>query len=345
MTKTEAQKALQIRTSLDMPGRKFVILDPSGEPFSKTFNYVDHGKQMLAFGADEVAMVADSFILYAARTLGCCTLDHLAAFLDVLKTKNPDFSICDTKDYRDPRKGFSNRLSQLKKYGYIYSVTYSLGAKERSATKQEDTVVSLYLVSEQGNMLMNRRLEKRIPTDRWSETAPLKELLGKAAVSDQVVRLMRQSYFVENLEGVFRDRYIGMWYLPGEMKFMVEDDAYYTMLIHGYMVRDGRYQNEKDFNEVNFNKVKLLNKYLSRRTKKGIANVIVCVMDNEDLMNFGYLLYDNREMCEEFLDQIYFTGEGANRIKDMKDRYLRLVFTGNDDDPINFEPATPAYVD
>lgn len=330
------KKTLRIRQLIDSQGYRYHYSEMAADTYKKMFEYLDSDQRLMRFSADYVGTISDCLILYAVAQLGVADRKAVQLFLMNLKKLAPELLISDAEN----ESAVISRIAELKKSGFLFVHNYIYMTP--AGKKMEN---SLYTITKEGISIMNMKLEKRIPYNNWMQAKRLPELMGWASCASVAVRTSHAANFYQYLDGVFRSKYLGTFYFPCEMKFSVNDIPAYVAFLHGYLIFDSNAQTEDDFNAIRALKVNAIKNYISTRTSKGPAYVVVVVQDNRDLVMMAETILLSG-VLEECLSNVYFTGAGV--FKDgtlaLQDSFLKMILREGGATPFDFVAATPEFL-
>lgn len=324
----DAKKTLQIRKNIDSKGVEYSWNEDVEASFNKIYYYTEPAMRLWKFAKEETGSISDCFILYAIANLGVCDYETIQMFLGNLKSRHSGLHIMDPYD-----KSLKLRLAALKKQGYVFAFSYRTAAGEKS----------LYTIDKDGNEFVSMKLSKKLPYNSWMQAKQPPEMLGWAATTYVAVKSSFDSNFVNYLDGVFRNKFIGTYYLPAEIKYAVKNIPIYVAYMEAYLILNKKTMTEDDFNEVCVRKINTIRNYLMNRSTKGPAYCVVVVQDNEDLLKMAELIVKT-EILLERLDHIYFTGAGAMQEVDsshLSDGFLKMVY---EDDKFDFAAERPDFM-
>lgn len=327
-----AKATLLLRTNFNSTKRRYIYSLETEETYDKKYTYVEPDRQLLRFANDYFGTFSDCFILYAVAVLGVADRKTIQLFLRNMKARNPDLYIEDPAN----EANLKARISALEKCGFLFSIGYFYkDYTDESNVKQMP--VRLYTIGQEGMNFMNRKLQKRIAYNKWMQALSFNELLATAASAYVGAWMATTRYFREQLDGVFRNRSIGVYYLPAEMKFQRGEDRAYVAVVSSFLNFDKRIYSQQDYNQVCVNKINLIKSYLTNRTTKGIAYVVVTVHDNNDLLKMAKLILETGVLLED-LERIYFTSEGAMRCSDeVNQSFLKMSTEYDENKELTFD--------
>lgn len=336
----ELKKAYCIRRDMDCPDRHYVFAPDTSHLVKKEYTYMDSARRLLRFANDSVGTISDCYILYAVGYLGVCDKNTIRIFLRNLQIKHPDLYIEDVED----ENSLSRRVAALSTSGFLYATRFndaSLGE-----TSQSLLPTRVYTIDQDASVFMNQKLTKRVPYNKWLMVKPISQLIGWSATAYIGACLSGNKYQVCFLEAVFRNRYLGNYYLPCEQKFYDGKNKYYVAFLDAFLIRDERSQTEHDFAEYEATKLNVIRNYIGARTTEGIACVVVVVENNADLVAMARLIMMSEVLLDN-LERIYFTSEGAyNHAAYDKDAFLQMIVkeTENDGAQFDFVAVQPPFL-
>lgn len=314
-----AKKTLMARKRIDSGDRYYIYNEAAEDSYKKEYSYVEPAKRLLRFSADIVGTLSDCYLLYAVAYLGVTDRTTIQLFLKNIKTRNPRLYIEDPED----DDNVMNRLGFLAKAGFLFIHNYY--AHDYTEEKEGAYARRLYTIDREGCTLLNQKLSKNVPYNAWIQAKSLNELIAWASGAYIGAFLSTDRNFSEYLDGVFRNRFMGAYYFPCELKFVVGDVPAYVAIETSYLHFDDRSMTQDDYDNARVRKINAIKNYILGRSKKGPAYAVIVVQDNEDLMKMAELI-SQTGVLEELLERIYFTGEGAVRTKSsLQDAFLQLV--------------------
>ena len=337
-----AKRTLFLRTCLDNSKRRFIYSSIAEDSFQKMYQYLDADRKLLRFAEDSMGTISDCYILYAIAQLGITDRQTLQIMLRNLKMRAPDLNIEDMSDDSSVKR----RLSTLYKSGLLFVVEYKTQAPSNREKASLIQPYRLYTIDKEAQNLMNMKLSKRLPYNNWLQAKLLPGMIGWACAAYAGVAASLSKYFVEYLDGAFRNKYLGVYYFPCELKFQIDDIPAYVAVIEAFLYHDTRTQTKADFDQVRVTKINAIKNYIFARSKKGPAYVIVVVQDNADLVDMARLIIET-EVVKDCLENVFFTGEGIIRELDSaQGAFLQMVLTDEETaaTPFDFVAAEPPFI-
>lgn len=339
MEKEQAKRTALSLHLLDVEGRRYRYGEFAEETYKKAYTYMDLNRRLLGFAEDMLGTISDCYILYAIAILGVADKQTIQLFLKNLKARNPDLLI----ENMDDENGFKSRLRILKKYGFIFSITYEYwDYSDKDAPAHYP--ITLHTIDPEACNLVNEKLSKRIPYNKWLQAKQLPELIGWGSATYVGTSISFHKNFKMYLDGAFRNRWLGTFYFPCELKYYAADKYHYVAVLDAFLIHNTRTQSEDDYREVCVLKINAIKNYLAARTKKGIAHVVVSVADKDDLYAMMDLILRTAVLLE-YLPYIYFTGEGILQNTPLiENAFLQLVAPYDDVSNAQFIATIPQFL-
>jgi len=334
------KKTYLVRRDLESPVRGFVYDEKIDNAYTKHFKYVPEDRRLLSFALDNVSMTSDCYLLYAVAHMGVADKDSISLFLQALSNKYPALNIV----YEKTPDAIEGRLRLLAKMGYLFCFRYMKTVVVNGIAS--DNMISLYTVVAGAYDVVKQRLQKRLNINAAIQYKPIGELIGwaSAAYTGACIAIS-SNHFVDFLERVLRTKQLGAFYFPVELKTVVEEVPYYIAVMSSYLYRDDKIHTETDYAQNCAFKINAIKNYLSCRTQKGVAIVVVTVADNDDLMEISSLIYKS-EILKPYLEQIYFTGEGVlkERAGNAAECFLQMRIDYEEEIGYRFEYTPPVFL-
>lgn len=304
---------------LEKPNRKYKYEFSCEETYEKKYKYIESSRRKFAYAQDECGGIYDCFILYAIAVMGIADRDSIQLFLKNLKKCSPDLYIASMDD----ADGLRARVRALIRYGYIFATSIAYPYQENGTYSKRNN--EYYTLDKDAIEMMNRTLSKRIPYNKFLENMPACRILGWASVSYAGSYICNHSNFCAYLDGKFQSKMLGKFYFPSEIKFFDGVEYHYVGMLDAYLLKDRRTQSEMDFAEWQAFKINAIKNYLAVRTKTDITEFIICVQDVVDLEKIGSLILRTK-ILEEYLPNIYFTGEGLLKSAEyIEEAFLQML--------------------
>lgn len=332
-------KVIAIRTYMDEHLSPYTYRDDM--EFEKAYKYVDHEAKSLAYINGEVYQISDSYIVYAISMLGCAEPAVIAKFLTNLKKRHPDLNIPDFD-----KDSIKTRLSTLKKYGFLFNISYVDNSEVgTSPEKTHGSNHSLFTAGKDATSLMNARLRKQVKPNTWLFAKPNDELLGIAASASIFSELMSSPDFVKVENAIFKGKYAGTVHLDDEFISEVDGQKYYVGMISAYLHKNSNYATDEDYEEIINHKLNIINDYLSNRTKKGIAKIILVCESNKDMVRMVNAIINSGAFEQDKLNNIHFTSAGlvSGYGTGSEDWFLHIVLDESAENGFRYE-LSPRFV-
>ncbi len=305
----EVKKAYILRDMMDRPGRNYQYSEKIKESSGKRYQYKETNATLAKIARDEVALVADCFIMYAVALHTFCTVTTVYAHLKVMRTRYSSLSLpsCDSLDLLE------SRMRELVNSGLLFRTYYDL--EDESGKKN----IALYSVVEDACTIVSHKLDKRVICNKWIQTCPLYHSIGIASSGYTALQLRKDKNYVADESGVVRFVKSGTTFLPSELKYEKDGTLYYVACHYGYLHHDTTISTDDDYSYNLARRLILLEEYLKYRTRKGIAMVIITVENNEDLLKYAEKLINSDVLDDSLLERLFFTSEGIMQSYAMKD--------------------------
>ena len=294
-----------IVSCIDAGDRKYVYSDSVEASTKKTFTFVPYDKKLLRYAEDEFGTISDAFVLMAITSLGVADKNTIFLYLEALSRTDPNLQIADYVRYP---AALGNRLSELRKSGFLFCFEYKATMYEEGKTPWIVPNM-LYTVDQDGQNFCNSKLNNRMPFNQWIQAKQMNELLGWSAATYCGVSLAHNANFVAFEKGLFKSREIGSVFLPVELRFKKDDALHYVAVLPSYVRFDDRIMSKQDYNNYRGMMIKVIGNYLQRRSN-GTLYVVVVVEDNNDLKGICNIIAGTG-VFDGLLDRLFFTGEGA----------------------------------
>ena len=327
--------------ALDSEERVFLCDDDIARTYKKIFRYVKDDERLIHFSSDNVAMFSDCYILYAIAFMGIASKDSIEMFLRALATKYPELAIV----YNKTKNEMEGRLHTLVNMGFIFQYRYSVEAIGDTGEKKSQAV-SLFTVIDSAFHIVRQRLQKvDLRINEGFKYKPIDELIGWAATAYVGSCIAQSPYFVCYLEKVISTKQVGTAYLPFELKTSVDGTLYYTAVFNSFLYHNKLIQTPSDYAAFCADKLNVVKNYLTVRTKKGISIACIVVRDYADLEEISRLISKVPALCE-YLERIYFTGEGIVRgMKgDVSKSFLKIVVDADSEMGYRYECVKPVFM-
>lgn len=324
---------------LDAEGRRYIYSELADETYDKAYTYMDINRRLLGFANETLGSISDCYILYAIAMLGVADRQTIQLFLKNMKARNSDLFIEDT----DNDKNIKQRMRILKKYGFVFSISYEyMDASDKKGVAQYPN--TLHTIDPEACNLVNEKLSKRIPYNKWIQAKQMPELLGWACAAYVGTNISFHKNFKIYMDGAFRNRNLGTFFFPCELKFDNGENQHYVAVIDSYLYWNRKTQTERDFDDFRALKINAIRNYITNRTKKGIAHIVICVADRDDLYAMRDLIVQSGVLIE-YLQHIRFTGEGIlQNTARLEDAFLQLYVPEDTDGEATFFASTPVYL-
>lgn len=303
--------AKPILDELNSDSRLYLTTDEIVENYRKRFTYKTDDERLLALSIDKVASgYSDAYIMYAICYMGACTKEAIYAFLRALSNRYKEASIVSDV------AGVNTRMRVIREEGYLYSFGYSTNARVVSTGVMDNFSVRIYTAAESAFHVARQRLSLPVfPENQGFAFKSFLEILGWTSTTYCAARIMENSHFYELTDRYLRTKEISA-YLPFEMRCKVatkEGDLKLNVgFLNGYFKRNPYTQDEKLFIESCIFKMNIMRNYFNTRNKNGEpVMVVVCEDENDMATVISYIL--RTKSLENYLERIYFTGEGIVR--------------------------------
>lgn len=328
--------SIKIRNSINGGNRRFVMDGEIEHTKKLDYKFAQLSMQLVSMAREGIGTISDAYIMYAICLMGVCDLRTISTFLENLKRKQPDLVIMDTTIADNLR----TRMRQFYEKGFLYTIGFEVPNWSGEAYEQAN-FLKLFTPTRDTVNFVNKKLNKRVSHNEMIQAMPPRELMGWAAATYVGTNMAASRYFEGYLDRVFRNRILGSIYLPMELLFQRDNNRYYVAIMKAFIMRDERIQTEQDFNEYIAYFISTINQYIRYRTKKGIACVVITVMDNADLVRLGNYIH-NSTILDDCLSHVFFTGEGAvNMGRNLTGDFLQMQYIG---DEIEYVPALPVFI-
>lgn len=335
-----AAKTLMLRKALDASGRRFIYDEETETSYEKDYTWVEEGRRLLSFANGYAGSISDCFIIYVIAVLGPCDRRTVQIALRMLKVKSAGLYIEDPEN----DKNIQSRIAALGKCGMLFAHTYTAVESIEGGVERK-IPVRLYTADKDSINLMNNKLRKRVPVNHYIATKQLSELIEYASCAYITAAMSTNKNFQSYLDGVFRSKYLGSYYFPGEIKFSGNTGITYVAVVGGYLFFDPRIMTQDDFNDIRATKITAIKNYIMYRSKKGRCCVVIVVQDNDDLVDMAQVIL-RFDMIHEDLCNIYFTGEGCMRYaKEVNQAFLQMKICPGEEVPFDFEYTVPDFLD
>jgi len=333
------KRTVLVRTALGSNNRHYVYKPSVDEGYIKKFNYVQHDIKVLQFANDEMGLISDCFILYALAHLGIADKESISLFIRALSKKNPDLSLA----AHDNMEAMDTRIRAMMKCGLLFNIRYEALVEYPDRGVATD-IVSLFTLNDDAYNIMKQKTQRRISVNSWIAAKSMNELIGWAAAGYIGVHIAQNDAFVDYLDRVLRTKMLGSVYLPCELLTCIGDDRFYVAIISAYLFRDKRMQTKRDYQDICAFKLNTIKNYLSVRTTKGMAILVIAVSDNTDLMEITQMIVRN-QFLNDYLSYIYFTGEGAFRSSgNIRNCFLQVILDSKSDKGYEIVSADPIFM-
>lgn len=334
------EKIVSMRSFMDNHPSPFTYV-PEME-VKKDYKYKDYEGKALAFINGEVYQISDCYIIYAITILGCAEPAAIVSFLANYKKRNPDLNIPDFD-----KDSIKSRLNALKKHGFLFYISYVDNSKVGTSPEiTKPSLRSLYTAGKDSVSLMNSRLRKQLKPNEWLCAKPTDELLGIAASASIFGKLMSSPNFVSFSENaIFKGKYSGTVWLDNEFISNVDGQKYYIGMMSLYLHKNSNYTTKEDFNSLIEHKLNILKEYLTYRTQKGIAKMILVCESNKDMHRMAKSIKSSGAFDQEKLDNIHFTSASlvSEYGKGTTDWFLHMVLDDSADDGFRYE-ISPQFI-
>ena len=334
--KAELQ-AVGIRKDLSRYDRIFRIDDDIKASCQKIFKYIPYEMKLNMFAEDTVGVISDTYILYAIAMLGTANRETIVNFLSTIKKK--DSSLYISMSAIQDRETFILSVKNLSRAGFLFRHCYNVIADDENGNPQE-SLVTLYSLSEDGLYLVNNKLSKKLAFNAWFQAKPLSELVGWASAAYCGTMLAQNSGFHGFIQGVFHTKLIGTVMMPPTILTDIggaeEDHPAYVMFMPAFLHQDDSYQTEFDYEQSCKRFVNAIQQYFyDSDVRRRYGRAVIVVEDNDDLVNAASRIAENPELQENY-DRIFFTGEGVFRAgRKLSESFLKMV--ADESDPSGFK--------
>lgn len=319
---SEQKRTTYILSCLDASDRRYVYSENSEAFMKKEYEYLSYDKRLMRFHDNEFGTTSDAFILLAVTTLGVANKETIRIFLMALKKRDPNLQI---PDFKNNPKSLGNRLSELKKCGFLFTIEY--GTYVRKGTDSVVEKNTLYTVDQQGQNFANARLGKSQPYNQWIQAKQFNDLIAWASATFCGCCLAYSPNFVSFERGLFSSKGRSV-FLPCEIRFRKKDRIHYVAVLSCYLRFDDRYMSKQDYDNRRGNFIRLIYNYVTRGSN-GDVSVVIVAEGKEDLKNICDLIAETGAL-DDVLEKVYFTGEGVIlHSNDFRDTLVRLMVTDN----------------
>ena len=310
---------------LDCARRCFVSPGQVELSWDRNYQYCDEDRRILKLVEDEFGVLSDMHILYAIAFLGASTMESIAMFLTCKKKRTPSLELPDVNFDGVLR----NRIRAMAAAGLIYSTSYKY--TDVSNGVGSNVAVTLYSVTDSAYQLINQVMQTKLVPNIGFIYKHISEMMGWASGSyiGAKVALACGESFNKFLDRELKTKQMGVFFYPCEFKTVNKNGMFYVATMFSFMERVPALHSEDDFNEICARKINFVKNYLACRTQKGTSVVIVVVRDSLDLERVAKYLY---RFGEEYLDRIYFTGEGVFRYSNdetLNNKFVKVICTEN----------------
>ncbi len=333
------EQVLAMRTYMDEHPSAYTYT-PDME-VEKTYKYVDYEGKSLAYINGEVYQISDSYIVFAISVLGCAEPAVIAKFLMNYKKTNPKLLIPDFD-----KDSIKTRLNALKKYGFLFNINYTDNSEMMNNPEvTHGSHHSLFTAGKDATSLMNARLRKQIKPNTWLYAKPNDELLGIAASAAIFTELMTSKYFVKMENAIFKGRYSGTVKLDNEFISEVDGQKYYVGIMSVYLHKQPDIITDADYEAVIEHKLNVINDFLTNRTRKGIAKMILVCESNKDMVRIARAIVGSSAFEQSALNNIHFTSASlvSGFGKSSSDWFLHIVLDSDADNGFRYD-LSPQFI-
>ncbi|MBQ7065922.1 MAG: hypothetical protein IJN92_03800 [Lachnospiraceae bacterium] len=282
------------------------------------FKDVKEGAMIQSALHNGIGNQADCNLLYLMSKLQFADLLTLKQVLEVYKNQNKALDMIEEKDLQI-------HLKKLRMGGFVGHTDYktSYGGQGEEVFK---SVKRLYSVTDFGMRIMNQTLKKRITFEHANILKPLHEKIGLASNANTISCCMRQGKFEMFVENYFVSKEMnGRQAVPCVARFgsqCPEEEKYRVCFIPAYLLWDKSVQTEEDYKESCRFLSRLIKNWLGVMARaSGTPVCIITVKDNADLNKVAKLFFDYRSIAQ-YLNNIYFTGEGILKEDSVQNKAL-----------------------
>lgn len=261
---------------------------------------------------------ADCNLLYLLSRLQFADLLTIKQVLEVYKRQHKTLDMIEEKQLQI-------HLKKLRMGGFIGHTDYkdSIGGHDETVFK---SMKRLYSVTDFGMRIMNQTLKKKITFEHANIVKPLHEKIGLASNANTISYCMRQGNFEVFVENYFLSKEMnGRHAVPCVARFgssYNEEEKYRVCFIPAYLIWDQSVQTEEDYKESCRFLSRLVKNWLGVMAKaSGTPLCVITVKDNADLNKVTKLFFGYRSITQ-YLNNIYFTGEGILREDSVQNKIL-----------------------
>lgn len=319
------QIAYLLGQSSENKERVYAYTENQKDGFSRKYNYWKEEIKTDCYVKGFFGQPSDCYILYAICILGACTRDNIATFLNAYTRAHKNLQI--PKELLTLGKKISSlhaRLNELVKYGEVIRFSYRAGTEE----------ITLFCISKDGQMLMNKVLGKRTPLNPWEVAAPVLEIMATGAVAFTTCEIIKNcGTLVKLKEEPLKTPSLGTEILPPVIHCDNANGRQIVLTYPAYLRLIPDYQTKDDFGQYALHKIEVLNNFLYHYTASRHASsdetpyVVLVAEDGEDIEKIGILIRESSLLGKHgHLERIYVTSEGMLRtVKKTKDAFLQYV--------------------
>ena len=303
-------------SALDDDVRRYAVELVLPDTVDRRYKYRKEDEQLLGYNTDKVGQISDSFILYAIAYFGVASVSEIIPFLRMKKRTAPGTLISTEESEKFLREQLQVRLRVLCDRGYVMSFKYYIkgDAKKGDATN----IVQCYVISSSGFDIMRTHLKKtRFSLNKAFAMSVDEDLIEWAAAAHVGAKLLSSRKIVNELDRYTFSKSIGSVFFPFEFLSKGDDGSlFYVAGMNGNWRKEEGIQSDYDYAQWLSHQLAVIRNYLTRRTAKGTAVIILVVENVESLKVATQAIAEDGETLA-LIDRILFTGEGAiDRVED-----------------------------
>ena len=298
-------------SALDDEARRYAVELALPDTADRKYIYRKEDEQLLGYNTDKVGQVSDSFILYAIAYFGVASVSEIALFLRMKKRTAPGTLISTEESEKFLREQLQVRLRVLCDRGYVMSFKYYL-------KRDTNNIVQCYVISGSGFDIMRTHLKKtRFSLNKAFALSVDEDLIEWAAAAHVGAKLLSSRKIVNELDRYTFSKSIGSVFFPFEFLSKGDDGSlFYVAGMNGNWRKEEGIQSDYDYAQWLSHQLAVIRNYLTRRTAKGTAVIILVVENVEALKVATQAIAEDGETLA-LIDRILFTGEGAiDRVED-----------------------------